>query len=78
MSSKAGQRMSNILKRILTGHITHNNEKIKLSIATKVDTKSGPLTRPDPIADDQAATLWHVIDQNKAQLRDGTIKVSQR
>jgi hypothetical protein len=78
MSSKAGLRMRNILERIPTGHITHNNEKIKLSIATKVDTKSGPWTRPDPVVDEQAATLWHVIDQNKAQLRNGTIEISQR
>jgi hypothetical protein len=78
MSSKAGQRMRNILERIPTGHIMHNNEKIKLSIATKVNTNSGPWTRPDVVADEQAATLWHVIDQNKGQLRDGTIEVSQR
>jgi hypothetical protein len=70
--------MRNILERIPTGHITHKNERIQLSIATKVDTKSGPWTRPDPVAEEQAATLWHVVDQNKAQPRDGTIEVFQR
>jgi hypothetical protein len=80
MASKAGSRMRNIINRIPTGAYTHpnTNEKIKLSIAIKVETKNAHWIRPTEVAKGQADALWNVIDHNKDRLKPGTVEISQR
>lgn len=71
--------MRGIVQKIPTGYIMNNNQRIDLSIATQVETKVGTLwKRPGEVAERQATTLKNVITQNKGQLKDGTVEVSQR
>lgn len=80
MATKAGSRMRNILNRIPAGAIINpkTNEKIDLSIATKVQTENFDWIRPEEIAQGQMDALKSVIEYNKDQIKPGTIEISQR